>query len=102
MDEAMELVPAPGGGKTPSELSVLSRVKEILGFEPGVQLRQLNTESAYSLAPGEVEGKYVIEREIGKGGMGRVLLAFDKDLRRRIAVKVILPRIAKTPEHVAR
>ena len=98
----MELEPAAGERKTPSELSVLSRVKELLGFEPGVQLRQLNTESAYSLAPGEVEGKYVIEREIGKGGMGRVLLAFDKDLRRRIAVKVILPRISRNPEHLAR
>jgi serine/threonine-protein kinase len=82
--------------------SVLSRVKERLGFEPGVQLRSLNTESAYSLTPGREEGKYVIEREIGKGGMGRVFLAFDKDLRRRIAVKVILPRISQSPDHVAR
>ncbi len=88
--------------ETQASRSVISQVKDLLGFEPGVQLRALTTESDLSLAPGEVEGKYVIEREIGKGGMGKVLLAFDRDLRRRIAVKVILPHIAKSPEHLAR
>jgi serine/threonine-protein kinase len=34
--------------------------------------------------------RYVIEGELARGGMGRILLAFDQDLRRRIAVKVLL------------
>ena len=88
--------------ETLASRSVIARVKELLGFEPGIQLRSLTTESAVGLTPGEVEGKYVIEREIGKGGMGKVLLAFDRDLRRRVAVKVILPHIAKSREHLAR
>ncbi|MBI4604197.1 MAG: serine/threonine protein kinase, partial [Planctomycetes bacterium] len=33
--------------------------------------------------------RYVLEREIGRGGMGRVLLAYDRDLRRRVAMKVL-------------
>lgn len=34
--------------------------------------------------------RYVIERELARGGMGRILLAFDRDFRRRVAVKVLL------------
>jgi serine/threonine-protein kinase len=91
-----------GSDETLASRSVLSRVKDLLGFEPGVQLRSLSTESGLSISPAEIEGKYVIEREIGKGGMGKVLLAFDRDLRRRVAVKVILPSIAKSQDHLAR
>ncbi|MBI4607297.1 MAG: serine/threonine protein kinase, partial [Planctomycetes bacterium] len=89
-------------GETQGSGGVIAKVRELLGFEPGVQLRSLATESSVSLVPGQEEGKYLIEREIGKGGMGRVLLAFDKDLRRRVALKVILPHIARSREHLAR
>jgi len=39
--------------------------------------------------PEKETGRYVVEREIGRGGMGRILLAYDRDFRRRVAVKVL-------------
>ena len=34
--------------------------------------------------------RYVLEGEVGRGGMGAVLRVFDTDLRRRLAMKVVL------------
>ncbi len=34
--------------------------------------------------------RYVVEREIARGGMGRILLAYDREFRRHIAVKIAL------------
>jgi hypothetical protein len=48
------------------------------------------SEPARPLAPvGEVVGRYRLEREIGTGGMGVVHAAFDPDLERRIALKLL-------------
>lgn len=40
-------------------------------------------------------GRYDVESVIGCGGMGAVLRAFDRDLHRPVAIKMILPRLAK-------
>src|SRR5262249_6468474 len=36
-------------------------------------------------------GRYVVQEEIARGGMGAVLRAFDPDIQRVLAVKVLLP-----------
>ncbi|MEO2019277.1 MAG: protein kinase [Fuerstiella sp.] len=41
-------------------------------------------------------GKYEIEREIGRGGMGIVLKGFDSELNRPVAVKLLAPHLAST------
>ncbi len=47
-------------------------------------------------------GRYSVEREIGAGGMGRVYLATDLALERRVALKTILPEILTDATWVAR
>ena len=42
-----------------------------------------------------VGGKYTLERELARGGMGAVWAAFDASLRRRVALKLM------SPDHVA-
>jgi serine/threonine protein kinase len=51
------------------------------GQEPGAEV------PAGSAGPG---GRYVLEREIARGGMGAVLRATDRDIRREVAVKFML------------
>jgi serine/threonine-protein kinase len=48
-----------------------------------------------------IEGKYRIERLLGKGGMGQVFLAHDLTLEREVAIKVLPPDVAQD-DHVVR
>src|SRR5580692_7070818 len=41
--------------------------------------------------------QYRVLKELGRGGMGMVLLAEDSHLRRLAALKIILPRFAQDP-----
>jgi serine/threonine-protein kinase PpkA len=45
---------------------------------------------------------YTIEREIGRGGMGRVYLAVQRKVARQVAIKVIAPEHAAHPDFAAR
>jgi hypothetical protein len=47
-------------------------------------------------------GPYRVERELGAGGFGVVYLAYDPDVRRRVALKVLHPGRLNQPEAVAR
>ncbi len=79
----------------------------VAGFRPTVLLRELGVDGGPRLvtetagveplgnAPEPVEsgpslGRFAVERELGRGGMGRVLLAHDPELRRMVAVKVVI------------
>src|SRR5262245_58118697 len=42
-----------------------------------------------------VGGKYTLERELARGGMGAIWVAFDAQLRRRVALKLM------SPDHLA-
>ena len=48
-----------------------------------------------------VEGKYKVERLLGKGGMGAVYLAHDLTLEREVAIKVLPPDISMD-EHIVK
>jgi serine/threonine protein kinase len=49
-----------------------------------------------------VDGKYQIERELGRGGMGTVYLATHIGTERPVAVKIIAPQFMERPEFVER
>ncbi|MBM3660129.1 MAG: Stk1 family PASTA domain-containing Ser/Thr kinase [Actinobacteria bacterium] len=46
--------------------------------------------------------RYEIERELARGGMADVYLATDRQLRRKVAVKVLFPEFARDPSFVER
>src|SRR5882724_9994698 len=48
-----------------------------------------------------VEGKYRVDRMVGKGGMGAVFLAHDLTLEREVAIKVLPPDISMD-EHIVK
>jgi predicted Ser/Thr protein kinase len=48
-----------------------------------------------------VEGKYKVDRILGKGGMGAVFLAHDLTLEREVAIKVLPPDISMD-EHIVK
>jgi len=49
-----------------------------------------------------VEGKYRVDRMVGKGGMGAVFLAHDLTLEREVAIKVLPPDISMDAHIVKR
>jgi serine/threonine protein kinase/formylglycine-generating enzyme required for sulfatase activity len=72
------------GGSRGSLLATLSSD----GVEADVSLSAPENQPPEELSQGR--GRYVVEEEIARGGMGKILLAYDRDFRRRIAMKVLL------------
>ena len=54
------------------------------------------------LAPGTTLGRYTIRQSLGAGGMGEVYLAFDPELERSVALKVLPADLAEDSGRVAR
>ena len=47
-------------------------------------------------------GRFIVERELGHGGMGGVYLARDKMLDRQVALKVMLKSLGSDPQFIER
>src|SRR5437762_1238481 len=55
-----------------------------------------------SLVVGQTLGSYRITGLLGEGGMGAVYRAHDTKLNRDVAIKVLLPAVARDPDRLAR
>lgn len=67
---------------------------------PGDALPKAGTAHASRL-PKQI-GRYIVERELGAGGMGAVYAATDPLLERRVAIKVLGAHLTQDQEFVAR
>ena len=55
-----------------------------------------------TLSKGTRLGPYLVERLLGRGGMGEVYRARDTTLNRDVAIKVLLPAVTADPERLSR
>lgn len=65
---------------------------------PGVSLMPttfMNVTSA-------LEGRYQVLKELGRGGMGIVFQAYDKELKEQVAIKVLSPLVSSDPDALER
>jgi serine/threonine protein kinase/tetratricopeptide (TPR) repeat protein len=62
-----------------------------IGNEPGPASSPRKTEPVRPLERGEAVGRYLVLERLGVGGMGEVYAAYDPELDRKIAIKLLLP-----------
>lgn len=85
----------PCGDALPGGVDPLALLE--VGLRPSMAAQEdagapLSVEEARAMLPA-----YEVQRMIGQGGMGSVFAAVQRDLQRRVAIKVLSPALAETP-----
>ncbi len=93
-------------------------IKDILKIKPDVDLEHASRmyfshkgkgsgeESVSSInaliSRGDEDSRYIFDKELGRGGMGAVFATVDQDIRRKVAMKVMLPSASSDVPHIKR
>ena len=72
----------PGGGL---------RTETLTAVDSPLGSRNQDGESRDALAPGTMLGRLIVVQSAGAGGMGVVYAAYDPELDRKVAVKLLQP-----------
>ncbi|MFP2907425.1 zf-HC2 domain-containing protein [Pyxidicoccus sp. 3LFB2] len=72
----------------------------VAGLE-GERPREEPSAREETLLPGARVGRYVLLRRVGEGGMGAVFAAYDPDLDRKVALKLLKPGVVADAERAA-
>ena len=102
VDDGLAFAYGEDSGESTSP-SVIGRIGEITGSKPKVLLRDDragDTEVLKPLGPEDTQqaGKYTVQGELGRGGVGAVHRGHDQDLGRDVALKFLHERYQQEPQ----
>lgn len=95
------VAPEPGSGKPTPMWLILYAVVVLAAIGIFVYLRyedyfRRGPKTSYSRKEVEVKEQYDFLRQIGEGGMGKVYEAYDKVLKRKVAIKRVRPELVRS------